>query len=326
MIRGFAPVEMVDFLACLCYFLGINQPRYRMKNEILHLKFAEYGKNAKEWLRKCALLLPEIQKRRIWEQKGFSSIYEYAAKLAGMSRHQVKNALWIMKKIEDKPYLQEVAGEKGLNSVRPVITVATPETEKFWAEKAKQMPKNVLETYVRDMKKQKNKTASSSQKMNKSCPSTPFGFVEISMKLRPEILDKLNKLKGGGDFNALMEKFIRMYEENLEQEKPEAVKTKSRAIPAPIQKFVVRKTNGSCSFPGCGKSGTEKHHTDRYALKHGHDPDKIHLLCREHHRLMHYGLIENEGMRPEFWRVRRYEDRFDIRHMVDREVRAYGGG
>ena len=51
-------------------------------HQILHQKFKQYGANAKEWTRKCILLLPDIEKYRIWEQKGFGSIYEYAAKLA----------------------------------------------------------------------------------------------------------------------------------------------------------------------------------------------------------------------------------------------------
>jgi hypothetical protein len=98
-----------------------------MKNDELHEKFVEYGRNAKEWMRKCVLLLPEIEKERIWKKKGFGSIYEYAAKLAGMSRWQVEDALRILKKIGDKPFLQQVVEKKGINSVRPVVTIATKE-------------------------------------------------------------------------------------------------------------------------------------------------------------------------------------------------------
>lgn len=77
----------------------------------------QYGASAKEWMRKCVLLLPEIEKHRIWENKNFGSIYEYAAKLAGMSRNAVDDALRILRKIEDKPALQKVVEIKGLNAV-----------------------------------------------------------------------------------------------------------------------------------------------------------------------------------------------------------------
>ena len=59
----------------------------------LHEKFVLYGKNARKWTRKCALLLPEIARLRIWEKKGFENIYEYARILAGMSANAVNAAL-----------------------------------------------------------------------------------------------------------------------------------------------------------------------------------------------------------------------------------------
>ncbi|KKQ69849.1 MAG: hypothetical protein UT33_C0021G0001, partial [Candidatus Peregrinibacteria bacterium GW2011_GWC2_39_14] len=34
----------------------------------LHQKFVFYGKNAREWMRKCTLLLPEIEKHEIWKK------------------------------------------------------------------------------------------------------------------------------------------------------------------------------------------------------------------------------------------------------------------
>ena len=59
----------------------------------IHEKFKDFGRNAKEWMRKCVLLLPEIERLKIWEKKGFGSIFEYAAKIAGMSREKVTKGL-----------------------------------------------------------------------------------------------------------------------------------------------------------------------------------------------------------------------------------------
>ncbi|MFH0820655.1 MAG: hypothetical protein V1908_02665, partial [Candidatus Peregrinibacteria bacterium] len=59
------------------------------KEQLLHEKFVAYGSSAKTWMRKCVLLLPEIDRFQIWKKKGFGSIYEYAAKLAGMSKNTV---------------------------------------------------------------------------------------------------------------------------------------------------------------------------------------------------------------------------------------------
>ena len=102
----------------------------------MHLQFSEYGMNAKEWLRKCALMLPEIERRKIWKKKKFGSIFEYAAKLAGMSKNQVYDALRIVRKVENLPALRRVVEEKGVNAVRAVATIVTEENEMFWAKKA----------------------------------------------------------------------------------------------------------------------------------------------------------------------------------------------
>ncbi len=286
-------------------------------DQTIHQKFSEYGMNAREWMRKCAMLLPEIAKRRIWQKKGFSSIFEYAAKLAGMSRHQVEEALWVMKKIEDKPHLTKVVEMKGMGAVRPVLGVATTENEKFWAEKSKKMSRETLRTYVRDFK---NQFAEGSQK------STEFraGPRKFEMELSDETIAELKKMKGEGSWDELMKEFIEYKKNKIG--KPEKVKTASRHIPVKIKRYVSARTNGLCAFPGCEKKHEILHHVDRFALKREHDPDKIVPLCLEHERIVHLGLIENEGMEPKFWRVRRNEDRLDIKHMIDREVLLYRSG
>lgn len=122
------------------------------KINALHLEFTEYGLNTKKWIQKCKMLLPKIQQQEVWRAKGFANIYEYARVFAGMSTYAVDDALWIMKKLDNKPLLQKIAKQKGINSVRPVLTIVTEENEGFWANKAKTMSKNTLETYVKEYK------------------------------------------------------------------------------------------------------------------------------------------------------------------------------
>ncbi len=119
----------------------------------VHQQFTEYGRNAKEWLRKCILLLPQIEKQQIWRKKRFKNLYEYAAKLAGMSHYQVDDALWILRKIKDKPELMKVVEEKGLNAVRPIVAIATKENEAFLASKAKIMDNGTLRIFAGHLKK-----------------------------------------------------------------------------------------------------------------------------------------------------------------------------
>jgi hypothetical protein len=303
----------------------------------------EYGLNAKEWMQKCVFLLPEIEKRRIWEKKGFSSIFEYAAKLAGMSHEKVVDALRILRKIKDKPNLFEITEKKGINSIKPIITIVTKENEKYWAEKAKVMSRNTLSAFVkglRDAKKledphqqaifDENRRTGPSKTSQPILEHLSSGKTIILMDLNPEIASKLEKLKGHGSWEDLMNEFIEMREKKLDEEKIKAVEqavkdqkaksqkdTKqpvSRHIPNAIKKHVLNKTNDSCAFPGCTKPMEILHHTKRFALQksrgdqHIHEPDSIVPLCKAHERLAHLGLIQNEDGPPEKWKIRKKPD------------------
>jgi hypothetical protein len=347
-----------------------------MKNEhkIIHLKFVRFGANAKEWVRKCELLLPEIYKYRIWEQKGFGSIYEYAAKLAGMSREKVNETLRILGKIEKLPALLRVAAEKGVGAVKPVATIASLETASFWAEKAKMMSKHTLETYVKELRLQgeigrpgtadydvnpqqqaiENFSGHEDAGVGEFGEGCHAGHPEpagagrestgghfepagnrysepgyrtqkkiVVMELESEIAGQLEKLKGDGGWTELFKQLLKIREQKLEQEKPAAVKSQSRYIPAIIRHFVINKTNGRCAFPNCGKKIDILHHTQRFALEKIHDPERLTGLCKNHERLAHAGLICGEEESPEKWRVGARSDKSAATYKIDRLVARY---
>lgn len=343
-----------------------NQPAFSPADRIVHNQFSRYGKNAKEWLRKCALLLPEIERRQIWKKRRFSSLYEYAAKLASMSRSSVDEALRVLRRIGDKPALRKVIEEKGIQSVRPVAAIATTETASFWAKKAREMNKNTLEVYVREFKKQyQNKFNGNKNDMRDSVenstdsaehnsanaednrlqflpregfqPENPQKFLTsnhygsnlpkptseielITMLLEPAVAAELQKLKGNSDWNTLIKELLGLRRQKLEQEKPKPVPTKSRHIPTKIRCYVTNKTRGLCSYPGCVKPYKILHHTDRWALKNIHDPDKLMPLCTQHEQIAHHGLIANEEQPTEKWRILKKPIWWDAKRMVDQAV------
>lgn len=331
------------------------------EHQILHRKFQQYGANAKEWMRKCVLLLPEIEKHQVWRAKGFASIYEYAAKLAGMSRNTVDDALRILKRIEDKPELIKIVEDKGLNAVRPVVTIATPATESFWAEKAKNMSRHTLETYIKEFRKtffgedsatdmenlsvnattgsdltkaenstetvSRTGTGNNGKNSHQQAISILGNFIAykkiVAMELDPEVVEQLEKLKGQDDWNELMKQFLQMRAQQLEEQKPEAVTAKSRHIPNKIQRYIFQRTNGTCSYPCCKKPFKIKHHTQRFALEEVHDPDRLHGLCKAHERIAHLGLIENEEGAPPFWKAKKEPDRAAPKFKIDQLVAKY---
>lgn len=294
----------------------------------LHNQFKRYGMNAKEWMRKCILLLPEIERHNVWRKKGFGSIYEYAAKLAGMSRGTVDDALWILRKVEDKPKLRQVIEKQGINKIRPIVTIVTKETEDFWAGKAKVMSRVALQTYAHEFRRRAgrggNEGGCGSDGLEfRTSPKIEPEKVPILMELSKEVVEKLEKLKGKGDWNELMNQLLELREKQLENNKPQEVATSSRHIPNEIKQYVTTKTNNQCAFPGCSKPCKILHHADRFALQKVHNPDRIIPLCEGHERLVHLGLIGDEEKPVANWRIREEANKEDARYLIDRKVGEY---
>ena len=248
-----------------------NKSYHLTKNIMnIHEKFAYHGKHASKHINECKILLPEIERQMIWKEKGYGSIYEYAAKLACLSRGQVDDALRIMRRIEDKPELIEVARKKSINAVRPVAAIATKEDAWDWTEKAVKMSKHALELHVRESRTGTEKQAHT-----------------IEMELSQEIEDELKTLKGSGDWNELMRELLEARKRLHEQNKPEKQENAKRYIPKIIEKWVIKTTNGQCSEPGCYKLYHVLHHEDPFSENSTHDPDRIKPVCKEHHELEH---------------------------------------
>jgi hypothetical protein len=208
-------------------------------------------------------MLPEIDRERVWEKKGFGSLSEYAGKLSGMSRETVSEGLRVLRLVEGMPDIMEVVKQRGINCVKPIATLLTPENQKFWAEKARNMSKNTLELYVREMKSQHDPMISeemwlsflqddrlprkaetldySYQKAIKigshGCAGREVGTVTatvttLTLELEPEVASTLTKLKGrDGDWNTLMKELLTMREQMLEQKKFEITKGGTSTAP-----------------------------------------------------------------------------------------------
>lgn len=120
----------------------------------------KYGEQTRLWKQKFIGLLPEVNRRKLYEKKHFSSIFEFAAKLAGMSEEQVRLALNLEKKLDNKPVLKNLFtnGEVSINKLARVTSVVTQENEKFWANQVQLLPQKALEVLVRDERIHQNDT------------------------------------------------------------------------------------------------------------------------------------------------------------------------
>ena len=165
-------------------------------------------------------VLPEAYRREIWKKKGFSSIFEFGAKIAGLSEEQVRRALNLDVRFEKKnlPLLREAlaSGEVSINKLARVVSIATPENEKEVLSQAKILPKAALETWVRDVKIEKSVPG---HRESRKIPTTS-NRGEASLNLSPKTLEKLLHLqKCGHNLDQLLGEFFDQREQKIEEEK-----------------------------------------------------------------------------------------------------------
>lgn len=121
----------------------------------LYVRCKEFGKNARVWTRKFAGLLTEVYRRHLYKRRGFVSIYEFAAKLAGMSHETTDRILKLAERFADKPALLDLlqTGAQGWSKLQAVSFIATAATDKLWAQKVEKLNTRALETYIKELRK-----------------------------------------------------------------------------------------------------------------------------------------------------------------------------
>ncbi len=131
----------------------LSNPDLNLSNfsdkDLYHL-CQRYGNGIKILRRVFAVLLVEVNRRKLHRKYGFEGIYEFAAKVGGMNRQLVNRILWLAEALKDKPYLWREFKKEGWSKVRVVASVATIETDKLWAEKVSVLSKPALEVLVKD--------------------------------------------------------------------------------------------------------------------------------------------------------------------------------
>ena len=280
----------------------------------------KFGTEAIVARRKFAGLLPEVFKRKLYLKKGFHSIYEFAAKLAGMSEEQVRLVLNLEKKFDDKPILKAllVNGEVSINKLVRVASIATVENQEVLAQQVKILPKAAIDTLVRDERfirniesenglnkansahevvyvhsnLQQNELNVNIPAVKTTMPVQSFAKNISELKLSNKVYEKLLELQQKGiDVNELILEFLRKREMEIAQEKEElsaqAVQTESRYVPVKIRDVLKKEYGDRCSIRGCLKPSTQIHHAQRFSVGRTHDPKFLAPLCAQHHAIAH---------------------------------------
>jgi hypothetical protein len=125
-----------------------------ISDENLYNLCKEYGERTRIWRQRFSGLLPEVFKRKLYEKKGFCSIFEFSKKLAGLSEEQTRLVLNLEKRFEGTPALKILltTGKVSINKLARIVSIAKPENEKFLANQVQILSKSAVETLVRDEK------------------------------------------------------------------------------------------------------------------------------------------------------------------------------
>lgn len=178
----------------------------KMSDSQLYQLCKKYGLAARVWRRRFAGLLPEVLRRRLYKKRGYTSIHEFAGKIAGMSKEAVDKVLRLAMKLEDKPALKEqlVSGSQGWSKLERVAFIASPETDGFWAEKVEKMPSTALGAYVQELRRVGSLDQNNRLDLTVDGNFQPEKTSVITFHMRPEL-----------------ERKFRMYKYELEKERKE---------------------------------------------------------------------------------------------------------
>ncbi|MFA6918197.1 MAG: hypothetical protein WC285_05225, partial [Candidatus Gracilibacteria bacterium] len=282
-----------------------------LPDEKLYQLCQTYGERSRFWRQKFTGLLPEVFKRRLYEKKGFSSIFEFAKKLAGLSEEQGRLVLNLERRFEETPVLKSLLteGKVSVNKLARIVSIAKPENEKFLATQVQILSKSAVETLVRDEKfLAKNSDQNSWKNAGKDAGDGSQNGLQKSflgakslpgqtLHLSPEVQQKLLELQQKGiDINTLLLEFLQKREQEIAERKNEISREilkreeeKSATIHVPVaaKKILHEEFGKKCSVKNCKNPSTQIHHVQRFFASQSHDPRYLAPLCKEHHELAH---------------------------------------
>lgn len=241
-----------------------------------------YGERARIWRQKFLGLLPEVYKRRLYAQKGFSSIFEFAAKLAGASEEQVCRVLNLERRFQDKPDLHKalVEGEVSVNKLIRVAPIANCENQKFLAEQAKLLPKSALAVFVRDEKAQSLRSygvpGHVSGEQSEIWQEAALPEPQLSGEVKQKLYDLQEK---GIDVNAFILEALERRERKIEEEKQRLAGEQAKMRGA-RQRAATSGAQNASGTEGVGPAAPLSAAVDSRAISR-HIPVKIERLVRQ---------------------------------------------
>lgn len=302
-----------------------------MTDKQLYSLCKKYGRRVLEARRRFLGLLPEVNRREMaargrgqsWlNKRGFSCVYEFAARLGGVTREQVDRVLCLEKRFVEVPVLHEalVRGEVSASKLARVAGVVNISNAGDVLGLAKNLSYAALNIKVQEIKME-NGLLEPEKRAESVCA---HALEELGVGA--EVAEKLMELKRKGlDVNSILSELLARREREMAEEerrleerivgkgKPEVkipaeVMTqaegglakerrpvvdgaggRSRYVTRAVKRLVIAKFGDKCAVSGCGRVAVEWHHLRPFAWGGGQSPGNLQPLCRGHHQLEHSG-------------------------------------
>ncbi len=263
----------------------------------------QYGEQARKWKTKFLGMLPEIERRKLYEKMGFSSTVHFAKVIGGASEDQVQTVMRVERALKSTPILHGllVNGEVSLNKMAKIHTIATEKNEILIANQVRILSNRAVETLARDMRNLASEAAELNDKRNdivNHVRHVPESTQEHTIELAEDVKAKLRELQSKGiDVNEELRTYLEGRERQIHKEKERIageegrgainiVRT-SRYIPQQTRDILKKEYGTKCSIHSCHKQSQQIHHTRRFSISASHDPHFLAPLCREHHEIAH---------------------------------------
>jgi len=272
----------------------------KLSDKELYVISKKWGAEALAARRKFAGLLPEVHAREMaanekggsWlAKRGFTCLYEFAAKLAGMSREQINLVVRMEKRFEDKPILRSalLGGEVSANKLARVVSIATAENQSEILKRVETLSKVALDIFVKDYKRENEKKDGLNKPQIRQI-SLYGQSLELDEDVEKELLEMQSK---NIDVNGLLREFLKERKEKLANRKKATAEKQEqecedraligypakRYIPAEVRKIVQEEYGERCSAIGCQKPAENLHHENGFAKAQSHDPYSLKPLC-----------------------------------------------
>ena len=308
-----------------------------LNDKELFKKCVNYGRQIIKARRKFLGLLPEVFRRGLYQKKGFGSIEEFAAKLAGVSHDQVRRVLRLEARLADRPVLHSalVEGRISINKLVRIVPIVTAGNERQLFEKAEILSSRALEVFVREVKNGNQNVefgagfdagfggvvsgAETESKKGLDTTNIRGKTVHVhSLKLDNDVATELTDLQAKGiDVNAILRKFLSERRQKIEEQKAEIAARQrqesedravigrpvARYVPVEVRRVLAAEYGTRCAVEGCRRKAENLHHQKGFARDKCHDPRFIRPLCRVHHELAHAGdgLVQKYRLAAAGW-------------------------